>query len=78
MNVPRLSRFVEAGDERRLRVSFEFFPPKTAEMEQSLWEAIRAARAARAEFRLGDLRRRRLDARAHPRDGQAHPRRDAC
>jgi methylenetetrahydrofolate reductase (NADPH) len=25
---------------RRIRVSFEFFPPKTAEMEQSLWEAI--------------------------------------
>jgi methylenetetrahydrofolate reductase (NADPH) len=23
-----------------MRVSFEFFPPKTAEMEQSLWEAI--------------------------------------
>jgi methylenetetrahydrofolate reductase (NADPH) len=25
---------------RNIRVSFEFFPPKTAEMEQSLWEAI--------------------------------------
>jgi methylenetetrahydrofolate reductase (NADPH) len=24
----------------RIRVSFEFFPPKTAEMEQNLWEAI--------------------------------------
>jgi methylenetetrahydrofolate reductase (NADPH) len=24
-----------------IRVSFEFFPPKNAEMEQSLWEAIR-------------------------------------
>src|SRR5580698_1219221 len=23
-----------------IRVSFEFFPPKTAEMEQPLWEAI--------------------------------------
>ena len=33
----------------------------------------RAAGAAVAEFRLGDLRRRRLDARAHPRDRQAHP-----
>jgi len=30
--VPRASRGI--------RVSFEFFPPKTAEMEQSLWEAI--------------------------------------
>jgi len=42
MNLPRLSRFVAAGAGagRRLRVSFEFFPPKTAEMEQSLWESI--------------------------------------
>ncbi len=40
MNLPRPSRFVQAGAERRLRVSFEFFPPKSAEMEQSLWESI--------------------------------------
>jgi methylenetetrahydrofolate reductase (NADPH) len=38
--VPRPSRFANAGGTRRLRVSFEFFPPKTAEMEQTLWEAI--------------------------------------
>src|SRR6476659_8099980 len=25
---------------RPIRVSFEFFPPKTEEMEKSLWEAI--------------------------------------
>jgi methylenetetrahydrofolate reductase (NADPH) len=25
---------------RQIRVSFEFFPPKTAEMEQTLWQAI--------------------------------------
>jgi methylenetetrahydrofolate reductase (NADPH) len=25
---------------RRIRVSFEFFPPRTAEMEQNLWQAI--------------------------------------
>ena len=38
-----------------------------------------AAGAAAAEFRLRDLWRRRLDARAHPQHGQAHPRRDrAC
>jgi methylenetetrahydrofolate reductase (NADPH) len=37
----RPSRFVHAGgDERRMRVSFEFFPPKTAEMEATLWESI--------------------------------------
>jgi methylenetetrahydrofolate reductase (NADPH) len=38
--VPRPSRFVQANGERRIRVSFEFFPPKTEEMEQTLWEAI--------------------------------------
>jgi methylenetetrahydrofolate reductase (NADPH) len=40
MSEPRASRFVETGKPRGIRVSFEFFPPKTAEMEQSLWEAI--------------------------------------
>jgi methylenetetrahydrofolate reductase (NADPH) len=40
MSEARASRFVETGKPRGIRVSFEFFPPKTAEMEQSLWEAI--------------------------------------
>jgi methylenetetrahydrofolate reductase (NADPH) len=35
---PRASRFHHHG--RRVRVSFEFFPPKTEEMEKTLWEAI--------------------------------------
>src|SRR5713226_9381766 len=34
----RASRFQHP--ERRIRVSFEFFPPKTEEMEKTLWEAI--------------------------------------
>ena len=34
----RPSRF--AGGGKRLHVSFEFFPPKTEEMERILWEAI--------------------------------------
>ncbi|HET9904013.1 MAG TPA: methylenetetrahydrofolate reductase [NAD(P)H] [Xanthobacteraceae bacterium] len=41
MNAPepnRLSRF--AADRHTIRVSFEFFPPKTEEMERSLWDAI--------------------------------------
>jgi methylenetetrahydrofolate reductase (NADH) len=38
MTQPRASRF--APQQRRMRVSFEFFPPKTAEMETTLWEAI--------------------------------------
>src|SRR5436305_4452797 len=37
---PRASRFVRTGAERRIRVSFEFFPPKTEEMEKTLWESI--------------------------------------
>src|SRR5262245_42526357 len=36
----RASRFVNGGGERRIRVSFEFFPPKTEEMEKTLWESI--------------------------------------
>src|SRR5262245_36380273 len=34
------SRRVEPGAGRRLRVSFEFFPPRTPEMEADLWHAI--------------------------------------
>ncbi len=34
----RASRFIADGG--RMRVSFEFFPPKTEEMEKTLWEAI--------------------------------------
>ena len=40
MDAPRASRFVQGDAPRDVRVSFEFFPPKTAEMEQALWEAI--------------------------------------
>jgi methylenetetrahydrofolate reductase (NADPH) len=36
----RLSRFARQAGERRIHVSFEFFPPKTEEMEKTLWEAI--------------------------------------
>jgi methylenetetrahydrofolate reductase (NADPH) len=37
---PRASRFVPGDGERRIRVSFEFFPPKTEEMDKTLWESI--------------------------------------
>jgi methylenetetrahydrofolate reductase (NADPH) len=37
----RPSRFARVVGERRIRVSFEFFPPRTEEMERTLWEAIR-------------------------------------
>jgi methylenetetrahydrofolate reductase (NADPH) len=35
---PRLSRRTDIGD--RIKVSFEFFPPKSDEMENRLWETI--------------------------------------
>ena len=77
MSTPsRASRFVHADRGARIRVSFEFFPPKTEEMEKTLWESIDRLAPLQSELRLGHLRRRRLDARAHPRDRQAHPRRD--
>jgi methylenetetrahydrofolate reductase (NADPH) len=40
MDAVRLSRFANPGAERAVRVSFEFFPPKTEDMERTLWEAI--------------------------------------
>src|SRR5580765_2578495 len=36
-DIERASRHVGAP---RIRVSFEFFPPKTEEMEKTLWESI--------------------------------------
>jgi methylenetetrahydrofolate reductase (NADH) len=36
----RPSRFVADQARARIHVSFEFFPPKTEEMEQALWESI--------------------------------------
>ncbi|GIK81459.1 MAG: methylenetetrahydrofolate reductase [NAD(P)H] [Pseudorhodoplanes sp.] len=36
----RASRWSTTGQPRRINVSFEFFPPKTEEMERQLWEAI--------------------------------------
>ncbi|HEX4411450.1 MAG TPA: methylenetetrahydrofolate reductase [NAD(P)H] [Xanthobacteraceae bacterium] len=46
----RPSRFTANGNQRRLHVSFEFFPPKTAEMEQSLWESIRRLAPLKPNF----------------------------
>ncbi len=63
--------FAEArGD---IEVSFEFFPPKSEKMAETLWKFDPDPRAAAAALRLGHLRRRRLNARAHPRDGRADP-----
>ncbi len=62
---PRASRFVRSrreGEPRRIRVSFEFFPPKTEEMEKTLWEFDHPACAASAELRLGHVWRGRIHA----------------
>jgi methylenetetrahydrofolate reductase (NADPH) len=50
MSSIRRSRFTDAGATPRIRVSFEFFPPKTAEMEQTLWEAIGRLAPLRPNF----------------------------
>jgi methylenetetrahydrofolate reductase (NADH) len=50
MDAARASRFVGAAAARGIRVSFEFFPPRTAEMEQSLWEAIGRLAPLRPNF----------------------------
>src|SRR5262245_53300359 len=40
MSAPSLSRASRFAASGRIRVSFEFFPPKTEEMEKTLWEAV--------------------------------------
>ena len=40
MYATRPNRLARSDARRNIGVSFEFFPPKTPEMEQSLWEAI--------------------------------------
>jgi methylenetetrahydrofolate reductase (NADPH) len=48
MNAPRASRFL--GDAPRLQVSFEFFPPKTPAMEETLWRSIERLAPLRPAF----------------------------
>ena len=40
-SAPRASRFAATDGARRIGVSFEFFPPKTEDMNVTLWESIR-------------------------------------
>jgi len=46
----RPSRFAAPHLARRLRVSFEFFPPKTEEMEQTLWASVTRLAPLAPEF----------------------------
>ena len=58
-------------------LSFEFFPPKTDEAERQLEKAIHELAPLRPVVRVGDLRRRRVDPRPHPRHRRAGQRQPA-
>ncbi|WP_312796262.1 methylenetetrahydrofolate reductase [NAD(P)H] [Tianweitania sp.] len=48
MNQPSFSRRPDIGD--RVRVSFEFFPPKTPEMENRLWDTVKRLEPLQPHF----------------------------
>lgn len=48
MNQFRFSRRPDIGD--RIKVSFEFFPPKTDEMESRLWETVQRLEPLKPKF----------------------------
>ncbi len=48
INQPRFSRRPDIGD--KVRVSFEFFPPKSDEMEKRLWDAVKRLEPLAPEF----------------------------
>ncbi|WP_315923907.1 methylenetetrahydrofolate reductase [NAD(P)H] [Mesorhizobium sp. SP-1A] len=48
MNQFRFSRRPDIGD--KIRVSFEFFPPKTDEMESRLWETVKRLEPLQPKF----------------------------
>ena len=57
-------------------VSFEFFPPKTEKMQEFAVGQRSSPGTPGPQLRFGDVRSRRLDARAHPRHGDPHRPRD--
>jgi methylenetetrahydrofolate reductase (NADPH) len=50
MSSSRSRRFTDTDSAPPIGVSFEFFPPKTAEMEKTLWEAIARLAPLRPNF----------------------------
>ena len=55
------------------RVSFEFFPPTSEEMDKMLWESIERLKPLAPNFVSVTYGAGGINARAHARDGQAHP-----
>ncbi len=76
MNKLESSWLRRALDARPLRVSFEFFPPKSAQATESLWQTIRHLEPLRPALRLRDVWRRGIDKGEDPGDRQAHRKRD--
>ncbi len=56
----------------QINVSFEFFPPRTSEMEQTLWKSIDRLRQSETEVCFGNLWRELWRARSHPQHHQRH------
>ena len=50
MNAVAQTRPSRFAGRRDIRVSFEFFPPKTEEMEKTLWESIERLAPLRPAF----------------------------
>ena len=64
---PRASRFQHP--DRRIRVSFEFFPPKTDEMEKALWdEGVYALGILYPTVARGKARIRTMPSAAHTQE----------
>lgn len=49
----------------QINVSFEFFPPRTSEMEQTLWNSIDRLSSLKPKFCIGDLWRKLRRARPY-------------
>ena len=58
------------------KISFEFFPPKTEEMERSLWETIKRLAPLAPNFVSVTYGAGGIDPRAHPFDHRADPQGD--
>lgn len=56
----------------QINVSFEFFPPRTSEMEQTLWKSIDRLSSLKPKFVSVTYGRELWRARSHPQHHQRH------